>query len=529
MTDGIIHSFQKRRQLESDLAALATTRTEAELTRSALAIVRDYPVNMVLGALGKQLGVAGSQLRGGLGQIYARLPAAEAAPALRAVVADRTRTPQERTTAALLLERYLNEAVSPALLSDLAGVDDVAFQSLLEGVEEGRRNRHVLLEYVTQMQQHLTEVAYMVLGMLDRLPPNDSVDLLRLIAQDERPQVAHAALERLVALAAKDDGALRALHTLTLTLPPKAAAQAERAQRKLQFSGRRWRPHDTDAWRALISPSDAAGYFSVWLVRRPSPPPVAGGEPEEDGVLLGFVFNLTAGVVQFSGHTELDAAALPADEAIGRTVVVKTATGPQMLLVTALFDTGRALLQLALAVHFAQEQPAPLSDDYKLWNDLIWEFESPHLQEAEQHLWDAPLPGAEETAPSERLAESAIRLLAHPVMESWTVWGSRFWSALYPVEAKMPTQSGPVRGIAEVMLQRLSQSPDQAQMQQMLTFSLRVQALWFHVAGEPQLAEDALLHARWSGVLPFSQNVLLEEMLLLGHTLRSSQGPVARG
>jgi hypothetical protein len=84
-----------------------------------------------------------------------------------------------------------------------------------------------------------------------------------------------------------------------------------------------------------------------------------------------------------------------------------------------------------------------------------------------------------------------------------------------------------VRGIAEVMLQRLSQSPDQAQMQQMLTFSLRVQALWFLVAGEPQLAEDALLHARWSGVLSFSQNVLLEEMLLLGHTLRSNRGSVS--
>jgi hypothetical protein len=35
------------------------------------------------------------------------------------------------------------------------------------------------------------------------------------------------------------------------------------------------------------------------------------------------------------------------------------------------------------------------------------------------------------------------------------------------------------------------------------------------------------LHARWSGVLSFSQNVLLEEMLLLGHTLRSNRGSVS--
>src|SRR5690606_1075980 len=105
-------------------------------------------------------------------------------PPLRAVVADRQHAPLQRTTAALILERYLGETVSPVLMGDLAGSDDAAFQSLLEAIEEGRTNRHVLLEYVTQMAEHPVDVAYMVLGLLDRLAPADRVELLRLIAQD---------------------------------------------------------------------------------------------------------------------------------------------------------------------------------------------------------------------------------------------------------------------------------------------------------------------------------------------------------
>ena len=232
---------------------------------------------------------------------------------LRGVAGNRQKTPHERTAAALILERYLEEPPPQGLLADLAGNEDVPYQSLLEAIEAGRQNRHVLLEYVAQMQQHGMEVAFMVLGLIDRLNTGDRVDLLRLIAQDLRPPVARAAIDRLGQLAADDQGkaALRALHTLQPMLAPDYAAVVERILRKLQFTGKRYTPPAPERWRALLTPADVGGYVSVWLVRDPAP------MQPESGAALGFVLNLLDGFVQFSGAEAVARKELPAPHAIG--------------------------------------------------------------------------------------------------------------------------------------------------------------------------------------------------------------------
>ena len=55
-------------------------------------------------------------------------------------------------------------------MSDLHNSDEIAFQSLREALDESKQNRHLLLEYVTQMQAHGEEIAFMVLNLLKRGP-----------------------------------------------------------------------------------------------------------------------------------------------------------------------------------------------------------------------------------------------------------------------------------------------------------------------------------------------------------------------
>ena len=139
MSDGgIIQNFQERRQIEASIQALGDTTTEAELIAMAQELVERFPPDGLAAAVLRHLGEANSQLRGGLGHLCALLPPEIIAPRLREIVSNRQKSPLERITAQLILERYLGETVSPALLSDLAGNNDIAMQSLQEALEEGR-------------------------------------------------------------------------------------------------------------------------------------------------------------------------------------------------------------------------------------------------------------------------------------------------------------------------------------------------------------------------------------------------------
>src|SRR5690606_2359276 len=141
MSDKIIHSFQQRRQLAQAIDDLAQTRSEAELLAQVRNMVHNFPPDLLMGQLIKLLDTPNSQLRGGLGHLAALLPPEEVVPALRSAAANRGNPPQTRITAALILERFLGESLPPALLGDLNQSNEVAFQSLLEAVEEGAHNR----------------------------------------------------------------------------------------------------------------------------------------------------------------------------------------------------------------------------------------------------------------------------------------------------------------------------------------------------------------------------------------------------
>lgn len=520
--DGIIHTFQQRRQIEEEMDALAATHSQAALQQAVRGLAERFPTDLLLPAIVRRLGTPNSQLRGGLGQLCALLPLETVADTLRGVAGNRQKTPQERTTAALILQRFLDQPAPSALLADLAGADEAPYQSLLEAVAEGKLNRHVLLEYVTQMQEHSIDVAFMVLRLIDRLSPADEAELLRLIAHDSRRQVAHAAIERLTTAAAAPGGepCLRSLHTLALSLPPEEGALAERSLRKLQFSGRRYTPPSPNGWQALVGPSDPSGYVSVWFVRLPD-----GEESDlgENGVWMGFILSPQSGILQFSGSEGMQRDFLPPLTPEGSLVTVRTSGGQSTVLLAAPLDVGRWLVHQALAAHWRQTAlgtaAQPLPSEYALYNDLLWQFAEPHLPAdlaawwlRATAQWDQPPAAASVSV--DATAAAAHALVDDAAMESWLRWSTVTWQNVKYRSQQAPEV--PARTLVNLLLRELGRLPDHRTLLQAMATGLCVQTLWYAVAGDTANAERAALLAQATAVLPVTENPLIAELLERG-------------
>ncbi len=496
MTDKIINTFQQRRQLEQAVADLAQTNNEVELAQAARTIAHGFPHDLILPLLVKHLDTPNGQIRGGLGHLAALLPAEEVLPALRSVAANRRLAPQARLTAASIAQRYLGTELPGALLSDLTDTQEIAFQSLREALDEAQRNRHVLLEYVTQMAEHGEEIASMVMGLLDRVAPAERIDLLRLIAQDSRPRVAQEALGRLEGLVS-EPGALRALHTLQFVLTDALKQQAERALRKARFGGKPYQPPATDQWRALLSPADPNGGQSVWLLRRLQ-------SNEERGVLLGFAWNELLGVTHFFGAETLDKTLLPPQQTIGQLVTVTMDSGHTATMLEAPFDYGRWLLQRALTHTPVAQETAEARSEYKLYNDWLWQFAAPQVEDWLRDLWN--LAAAPEKLDSATLTRYTAALFQHPVMATWQL---RNW-ALFPVAYQNHL---PMQEVVTALLTQIAQSTDSGPLTAALAAGLRAQAGWLHIAKQAELAHYAHQLAQQLPQLPINENPVLTHLL----------------
>ena len=504
MADNIIHSFQQRRQLTQEIAALAQTQSEAELIERVRQLLRDHPADLLASMVIKHLETTNSQLRGGLGHIASLLPPEEIGPLLRSAAANRANGAQMRVTAALILERFLGETLSPAILNDLSQTNEVAFQSLREAVEEGERNRHVLLEYVTQMHQTNEQIALMVLDLVGRLEPDARVDFYRLLCQEEWPVVAHAALAKLEKLAAENDRALAALHTLRFMLAPDEAEQVTRALRKFQFTGRHYTPPSPEGWRALMSPADIGGSYSIWFVKGQS-------EGRVDGVLMGMVINHRLGILQTFGSETLPADQLPSPHPVGQLATVRSDHGQAAVLLEIPFAVGRWLLAQAHSAHWAAVPLRPLPGEYQLYGDRLWVFAAPEIDPTLGAYFsdhESPLP------PADVLDKAAEQLLAHPAFDGWSFNNRLLLHSLGAVGSSLAQL--PMEEVALVMLRELSQRAEYVQLLSALSAALRAQAVWLHIAGNLESAQRAHLLARTMSQLPPSQNPLLLRLLVAG-------------
>jgi hypothetical protein len=410
-------------------------------------------------------------------------------------------------TAAAIAQRFLGVEFPAALTGDLGGADDAAYQSLREAIEEGKRNRHVLLEYVEQMRQLGEEIAFLVLGALGRIPPVDQVELLRLIALDARPRVAKAALSAIEALSLTAAGpqAARALHTLQALLPDELVAQAARSERKLRMAGRRYEPPSTDGWRALLSPTEPNGNQVVWLVKMPP----ENGPP---GVLLGMTVNLGAGIVRFFGSETVDGSVLPATQAVGNLLTVENDTGESSVVLEAPFDYGRWLVWQALRTHLVTEQTQPLPGELQLYSDHFTQFGSPQVDEALLAYWQTPTDGGQ--IEKSELETATAELFAHPAMAHWLLPGRAILQAT--PAALRPDPQLPLGEIVQALLREIERWPESAALAPSLERALRGQAVWLHVAGHPALAGHADHLARMMPVLAIPDNPVLAHMLAAG-------------
>lgn len=504
MPDNIIHSFQQRRQLAQDLLALAQTQSEAELLERVRLLIREHPADLLAAMVIKHLDTTNSQLRGGLGHIASLLPPEEISSLLRSAAANRANAAQLRVTAALILERFLGEGLSPAILSDLSQTNEVAFQSLREAAEEGAHNRHILFEYVTQMHQTDEQIALMVLDLVARLEPDQRVDLYRLLAQDEWPVVARAALPKLERLAAENDHALQALYSLRFMLPPNESEQVARTMRKLQFTGHTYTPPAINGWRALMSPPDVGGSYSIWFVKGPE-------GNRNDGVLMGMVLNHRLGVLQTFGSETMPAEQLPSPHHVGQLVTVRSDQGQSAILLEIPFEAARWLVAQVHAAHWAALPLRPLPGEYRLYGDRLWLFALPEIDPALARYFaedDTPLP------PVEEIDKAAVELLAHPALDGWSFSNRLLLHTLNGSNSSLSQL--PLQEIAAILMHELSQRAEYVQLLAALNAALRAQAVWLHIAGNLESARRAYLLARTMEQLPPTENPLLLRLLEAG-------------
>ena len=507
--DKIINTFQQRRDMAAAFGRLGETETEPELIAAAQAIVHAFPHELVLAQLLKRLDTQSSQMRGGLGYVASLLPAEVATSALRNAVADRRNEPQTRITAGLILERYLGESLPSALMSDLDDNNEVAFQSLQQAVAEGRNNRHILLEYVTQMRQTEMSVASMVMELLERLEPVERVELLRLIAQDDRAPVAEDALRRLDLLAtgAAAIEAARALHSLQFVLPPALARLATRGLRKSRLSGTRFTPPDAAGWRALITPIDATQHQLLWLVQTPQ-------RGEATGMILVILVNMYSGVTHMEITTDLPREYLPAARDIGKMVTVNVGNQQPIALLEAPFDYGRHLLLTAYRQNWTLTAEYRIPSEYRLYGDSIWQFAAPEVTPDQIAAMGLP---TDDLPAIGVLSAISATLLRHPAMANMAMAPAHRrqlaelvsssdvdWSALNWAD---PTQF-------QRMWLELVPRLEEAMQRERLEAALLQQAGWFHVAGDSDNADRARVVAQSIGELPIEENPFVMELFM---------------
>lgn len=482
MSGKIINTFQQRRELQKQIVELQDTKSESEMLQKVRSIAQEYPHEMVLAVLVRSLDTSNSQLRGALAHLATLLPPDESIPLLQNTVADRQNSTQARLNAVTILERFLGEEVSPGLLGDLVNTDEIAFQSLCEAVEEGRNERHILLEYVTQMKEEDVEVAYIVMDQLSRLAETDRLELLRLMAQDDRPPVARSALACLEDLNPNEAGSrlVQIMHTLQFVLPPDMAKRAERASRKYRFNGMGYRPTDSGQWRALIAPSEANGNQTIWFFEHR-----AG--TKNFSPFLSMVINKTAGILQTYGSDRMPLEDLPGSKEVGELMTLTVDGDASMIFLEAPFDYGRWLVQEASKSHWAGSATQPLFGEYVLYNDLLWQFEAPKLEPSLiTYFSDGADADAEALVDMDELDACSVELLHHPSMGGWVLHSHLLWNTIRSGFQVRDSQS--IDEFTQLVVKEILLWSEHELFVQGLVTGLQTQAAWLHLAGMERAA-----------------------------------------
>ncbi len=501
MTSGrIIHSFRERREIELLLHEIARERDE--FARETLAQDLAARGEAVVPVLLRHLGTTNPLLRGAIGLVAAFLPREIIVPPLRQIAANPGRGDQERMTALMILERYLEEPVEESLYAELRDPQAVLEQSLREVVEHQDDIPEIVHDYVTQLQEEPVDVAHAVLTLAPRFPAEKMVPLLTLLAQDVRHDVAEPALRMLSRL--RVPHALRALATLADLLPTPLDGVARRGARKLRMSG--VAAVNTDAghirWRALVSPPDIYGGQTFWLAR------------EGDGLteLLGIVSNMDLGL-QFTFHLpDIPSDFVPARTGNARLVTIEV---PEelgegvFLFLDAPLEYVRGWLRRRFQQNFEAEYQLPVVLREHILR--FWEETAVH------GVADSPAPVPLASSPN------PVRLFEHAAMMTWYVE--------IPdnvVQERRWLRAGLNQQTLAAALSNLDTGMFSESFWKQVAHRLRCMAEWFLVAGEEALAREAQSAAQSLEFWPRADNPYAQILLARGLSVTFSRLQEAR-
>lgn len=471
----IITKLSERRQIEIALRKMIAARTEQEFQSQAEKIARSS--SQVIPTLIANLERADARWLTALGTVAALLDRDEVVRALRQVVFQPGRSDRERQGALTLLERFLGQPIDDELLASFQDPEEVRLPSLEEVLIQAERNPAVLIEYIQNLDQQEPDGVLALIRTLQGVAASSlatsrglqAIELLRMMAQDVRDEIAAAAVQALGTLRLSE--AAKALQTLIPILAPALRPGAERCLRKLQFSGVIITPLSPPSpeWRALISPVNGSGQQSIWFIQDT---PVAGYAR-----FLNLLLSDQAGVVGAAGHAHVPIQILPPRRPHGYVHDVAWPDGSgAILLLEAPFDLGRRIVLEALAHNRATQ--IPVAGPLRLLSPWLWDSAGENLAKVLPERAD----GEEEW----RLVAGSDRLVNHPAFADWTVQGPA--TRLMVEEAlRHPTWN------LEILAGRLTAEiwTDQA-VAQVLAQRLEAMSEWLLWSGEEALAKMAL-------------------------------------
>jgi hypothetical protein len=487
-SSNVLTGLMDRRALEAAFSELAEISDLDVLVERAEHIAQ-YG-GSALPVLLSRLDTSDPQLRGGLGQVAARLERDQVVAALRSVARSRNHSDQARLTALTILNRFLDEPVDDASLAGLQDPEAIADQSLRELRHEMARNQFAVLEYLSQLAEQPPDIAQLIVGAIPTSPPDPHlVTLLRMLAQDDSPGLAQVAIDRLSRIRSAD--AAEALCSLVATLPPERAAQAERGVRKLRLSGIAADIRQTDgSWRAMLSPIDGTGAQLTWFICLP--------DGQESGSFISILSRDPVGIVTAFGSMEVDAEAMPAAQPEGTLYTFAQSDDmPPISLLEIPFDVGRNVVHRALIQNWNTGHPTPM--EYRLLNRSIWNLPfSPDPRPLPDHVGN------------DFLRNQTAALLDHPAFASW------FWR---PLEVRTTGQPLRQQYGAPSRRTRITQLAEAQFVPEVMT-SYRERLLemsyWLFLALQPEAAKLAHAAAMELETRPASESPFIRRLISIG-------------
>ncbi len=414
----VLTGLMERRALEAAFDALARATEPAERVHLAQDLAGRG--NMILPVFVARLATEDPHVRGGLGLLAQQMDRDLIVPALKGILRVHDYSPQARTTALMLLERYLGEQVEESLLAAAGDPDSVARQSLRELIHAMDQNPAAVIEYLTQLAQQPADTAGLLMRALPALMPHPHlITLLRMFAQGEDARLAQQALEQLGRTRTAE--ALLALISLTATLPAERRPMAERGMRKVRMSGVHAEPIIAAAeWKVLLSPIAGSGAQIIWFIV----PRFAAERP----IALAIVMTDRAGIIGAASGDAFSAGDVPPVVPEGEVLAVPQRAGWRPLLLAGVsFNVGRHAVHRALEQNWRTGQVPPLP--YRLLNDLIWQYGP---------LDAAALAGPVIPADLERLGDDTAALLDHEAFADWFWTAEAFYKAVADLAGRFP-------------------------------------------------------------------------------------------